>query len=340
MNKQSKALYGALINRIAICMLLNQAIFAVLSAVTTLLGIHFRALYPDSQTVDIITRFGECVTYFLGFTLPVLAFNRMNNSAELEIYEPVRDESAKFTRAETFFSVGIALGATSAAAILNYYVVGLFGNYSDFSEEYLWSTDLSETYMVVIYFIYVAIIPAIVEELLFRGTVCRALRAYGGVSAAVISAVLFSLMHANVEQIIYTFVAGLALAWIYLRTEKIIYPIAVHCINNAVSALGDIVEARCSEEVYERFVFVSESITWIFVGASVLFFAVRLARGKRSLRGVLGGKIEMKPDENGNEVLPLGTLDKVRGFFGVGMIFFIIYSVLTMAYYVFLSTLV
>ena len=47
--------------------------------------------------------------------------------------------------------------------------------------------------------------------------------------------------------------------------------------------------------------------------------------------------IEMKPDENGNDVLPLSVNERISGFFSVGMIIFVVYCVAIMSYYVYLS---
>ena len=57
-------------------------------------------------------------------------------------------------------------------------------------------------------------------------------------------------------------------------------------------------------------------------------------------KGSFMKKTVMKPDENGEEVLPLSFSEKAAGFFSIGMIMFVVYSFITMAYYVYKSTLV
>ena len=49
--------------------------------------------------------------------------------------------------------------------------------------------------------------------------------------------------------------------------------------------------------------------------------------------------LEMKPDENGNEVLPLSVSERISGFFSAPMVIFIVYCVAIMSYYVYLSVI-
>lgn len=75
------------------------------------------------------------------------------------------------------------------------------------------------------------------EELLFRGALLHALAPYGGRFAALISALLFAMMHGNFMQGVPTFVIGLYLAWITLRAGCILPAIMAHMIYNAYGTL-------------------------------------------------------------------------------------------------------
>ncbi len=82
-----------------------------------------------------------------------------------------------------------------------------------------------------------AVLPAILEELVFRGYVMQAMRPYGNWFAVWVSSLLFSLMHGNLEQIPFSFVVGLALGWLLIYTDNIWLCVAVHFCNNAMSVL-------------------------------------------------------------------------------------------------------
>lgn len=335
MKKQDKKIYVALMNRIAVAMMLNQLLILTLSALLNGFEYLLAASGADATFADVAVRTGECVVYFLSFVLPVAAFHKMGKGAPREIYEPVESGEC-FSIPYALFGVGVGLGVTVLAASVNYTLVNLFFDYSDFSEEFLWAIELDEPYQAVIYFCYCAIIPAVVEELLFRKTLCDSLKVYGRGTAIVVSATLFALMHANAEQIIYTFVAGLAMAWIYVETENLAFPILLHFINNGIGAVGDIIYEMGSPAAYSRFASFSELATWVFAAISLCAFLVRI--NKRGTVGVY--KLEIKPDENGEPVLPLSVAERVSGFFSVGMIIFVLFSFFTMAYYLYLSTIV
>lgn len=331
MTKQSKKIYSSLINRIALVLLVNQGLLLALSTVTSLLEATLVALNGDSVFLDMIFRLAECVVYFVSFVIPMNIFNKMNKNAEKEIYEPQKSE--KSSAIQSIFMLGIGLGATSIAVYLNYYAVNAFWNYSEFSDEYLWSAELDNPYQIIIYFIYCAIIPAFVEELLFRGTIAKSLLVYGKKTAVVLSALLFALMHSNIEQLLYTFIAGLFLAWIYVETQNVIYPIILHFINNAISTAGDVIYEKCALEIYNLYSDVSLIFVFAFMGISIIGLILC-----KKQKGNIFDKTVMKPDENGETVLPLTAKEKVAGFFTVRMTMFTLYSILMMIYYIYLST--
>ncbi len=82
-----------------------------------------------------------------------------------------------------------------------------------------------------------SVLPALLEELVFRGYVLRALRPYGDWFAVAVSALLFGLMHGNIAQIPFALIVGVALGWLYVMTDNIWIPVAVHFINNGFSFL-------------------------------------------------------------------------------------------------------
>lgn len=83
-------------------------------------------------------------------------------------------------------------------------------------------------------FLKVAVIAPVVEELIFRGLLLNGFRRnYNGFVAVFMSALLFSLFHLNPWQMPATFILGLLLGWLMLRTNNILVAIIGHSINNA-----------------------------------------------------------------------------------------------------------
>ncbi len=87
---------------------------------------------------------------------------------------------------------------------------------------------------LVLNLIVLAVLPAICEELVFRGIIFNGLKQYGNMKAVFLSATLFMLVHSSVEQTVYPFFVGIVLALLMLRTNNIIYPILLHFFNNAI----------------------------------------------------------------------------------------------------------
>jgi len=88
-------------------------------------------------------------------------------------------------------------------------------------------------------FMKVAVVAPIVEELIFRGLILQGFRRnYTAFTAIVMSALLFALFHLNPWQFPATFILGLLLGWIMLRTNNIILSILGHSINNFLVLLS------------------------------------------------------------------------------------------------------
>lgn len=83
-----------------------------------------------------------------------------------------------------------------------------------------------------------AALPAIFEELVFRGILLNSLRnGVGDTSALFLSAFLFAIMHGNIQQFFYPFVLGLVLGWIAMRTGSTFSSMLVHFLNNTITII-------------------------------------------------------------------------------------------------------
>lgn len=87
----------------------------------------------------------------------------------------------------------------------------------------------------VIRIIAVPILAPVFEELLFRKFLIDRVVGYGEVLAMLISGFMFGLYHANFLQFFYATFLGMFFAFIYIRTGKIGYTIALHLIVNGFS---------------------------------------------------------------------------------------------------------
>ncbi len=84
-------------------------------------------------------------------------------------------------------------------------------------------------------FLKVVIIAPIIEELIFRGVIMHGLmRNYSEFTAVFVSALMFALFHLNPWQLPATFILGLLLGILMIRTRNIYLCILGHAINNGL----------------------------------------------------------------------------------------------------------
>lgn len=94
----------------------------------------------------------------------------------------------------------------------------------------------------------VVIIAPVIEELIFRGIIMHGLmRNYPKWVAIFFSGLLFALFHLNPWQFPATFLLGLLLGWIMIRTRNIFACILGHAINNGLVLLAITYADRISE---------------------------------------------------------------------------------------------
>lgn len=86
----------------------------------------------------------------------------------------------------------------------------------------------------VFVFIVVAVLPAILEETVFRGFLQNGLRAFGTWGTVLICGALFSLYHQNPAQTLYQFCCGAAFALVTLRAGSILPTVISHFFNNGL----------------------------------------------------------------------------------------------------------
>ena len=83
----------------------------------------------------------------------------------------------------------------------------------------------------------IAVTPAIVEELVFRGYIQAQYEELGIKKAAIISGLFFGIIHLNMQQFFYAFIAGIIFAYIVYYTKNIVSGILAHFMLNASQLL-------------------------------------------------------------------------------------------------------
>lgn len=110
---------------------------------------------------------------------------------------------------------------------------------------------------LILLFLLYAVLPAVLEELFFRGTVMRALVWHGGALSILVSALAFGLMHISFTMFPIAFFGGLVLGSAYLSTGSSHTVAAVHFSCNAIWFAREAVAAFTGipEQAFMRLVF-------------------------------------------------------------------------------------
>ncbi|WP_295721662.1 CPBP family intramembrane glutamic endopeptidase [uncultured Methanobrevibacter sp.] len=121
----------------------------------------------------------------------------------------------------------------------------------------------------------------IIEELIFRGVIFTRLRPRLGIIwAMIISSALFALLH-DPSGMISAFVFGLCMCVIYLKTDNIIIPMIIHCLNNTLSYGTDLLQLNNFLFIYPLSVVMLIASIIAFVGIIIyLSNGVKQARSE------------------------------------------------------------
>lgn len=130
-------------------------------------------------------------------------------------------------------AIGMLLGLGFVNSLVSDAVKSLGGTVSEPQ------IPLDNAFLFVMYSVLLCALPAIGEELFFRGVLFESVSGAGKASGIFTIALCFALYHGSAAQLAYQFVYGLGLGVLVLKAKSIIPTIIAHFINNfAVIAIG------------------------------------------------------------------------------------------------------
>lgn len=128
------------------------------------------------------------------------------------------------------------------ACIVGSYVTSVFSNIIEafFGITFSMPDDgikLTSPAIIIAYILRTAVIPAFIEEFSVRGVVMQPLRKYGDGFAIIMSSMVFALMHRNMVQIPFAFIAGIAIGYAVIATGTMWTGVIIHFLNNFTSIM-------------------------------------------------------------------------------------------------------
>lgn len=123
---------------------------------------------------------------------------------------------------------------------------------------------------LVLLLFFLAVVPAVGEEFVFRGLVGRGLTARWGVFRGVlITSILFALLHAYPPHVAAVLPIGVMMHVIYLTTRSFWAPVLFHFINNAMAAIFVSLSVDTEEEM--PLWMPAAALAWLVVSIVLLY---------------------------------------------------------------------
>ena len=186
-----------------------------------------------------------------------------------------------------------------------------------------------ENYELVLMLFTTAIVPAFTEELFFRGMVLENLRPYGRTTAIFGSALMFGLMHQNIQQIFYTVVAGIVIGWVYIRTESIWTCVLLHFVNNFSSVLSTALQARLPYETYMALTYMIDGLIFMLGITCGVILLLREHDHRADICRLGAFEQTLVPSEE-YAAIEVAPARRVKLFFSPAMIIYVVFCVLAM----------
>lgn len=121
----------------------------------------------------------------------------------------------------------------------------------------------------------ICVVPALMEEFIFRGAVLGCLRKFGDGVAVLGSAALFGLMHGNLVQIPFAFAVGLVLGYLVVHTGSMLPSILLHFANNLFSCLLVIASEGLDAQVYNILAYASMLLLFVLGALGLVYLSKR-----------------------------------------------------------------
>lgn len=141
----------------------------------------------------------------------------------------------KFSVSSLFLAILIAVGMFCGLGFVNVSIIELLQN---ISVSIASPNIVLDNVWQFVYFVFaLAILPAIVEELFFRGLFLNSLSGQSVLSKSLIVGLFFALYHCNLGQFIYQFIYGALLTLLTIYAKSTLPAIITHFLNNFVALL-------------------------------------------------------------------------------------------------------
>jgi len=219
---ENKKVYPGIKNAIFLCLILfglEIGIGIILWIIIYISGIHRE---------PVLYQTGMILANILILGLVILIGYKKSHKKFDEIFV-FRDVSSNLWIAITVFMSGFVIISSEISNVLVYFLP-----MPNFFER-MGETMLDSEY-IFISVLSIAIVPAFLEEMLFRGVILNGFKDnYSHKKAIIVSSLLFGVVHLNPWQFVTAFLFGIVSAWVCLKIKSLTLSIYMHLFNNTAA---------------------------------------------------------------------------------------------------------
>ena len=209
----------------------------------------------------------------LPFLVPSVAMVLVGRLFDINLLPHIRLPHRRYMS----FTLCISVAAALMAFLINCFIARISGASYYQSVSYLPQLESSSVLLMIA----AAVLPAVFEELFFRGVLMRALSRGGDITAIIISALCFALCHGNLGNFAGPFAAGLIYGYMVYAIGSIWPAVIAHLINNVFNMLiGYTTKAYETLGLWPYFLLIAAALFCIFIAVSMNSLEKLVEKGK------------------------------------------------------------
>lgn len=216
---------------------------------------------PTVELYDVVYELYTALIYALPLLLAIIPIPLLTR-IPMRVALPMRIPQARIAVPGVMAALGSSvIGITIASVLLTLFQTAGLGY--DVPTPPVPETNVG----ILMYTFTLSVLPAILEEILFRGFILQSLRRFGDMFAVIISALVFALVHGNFAQLPNAFIMGVTIAFLAVKTGSLIPGMILHFINNFGATVLDVfLISRTENEVLTGIYSLGYMGLYFFVG--------------------------------------------------------------------------
>lgn len=251
----------------SVCIMLVAAyifVYVFATVYYTVLGAVLQIYVPDEMMLSVIEKLSEILIYIVQLVVPALLYMLLCGKSLRDCFVlPEYTTREKTSPARLLAFAACAFAISCAMSGISAVFTAIFG----FSESAFDTPAPANATEFLLGILSVAVIPAIVEEAVFRGLILGRLLPFGKGFAICASAVFFASVHGSAEQMIYSFVYGVLFGFLAIKTGSVKAGVIIHFLNNLYACCMEYAETLLKPELFEL---LSGIIYTVFIAAGLL----------------------------------------------------------------------